>query len=237
MHQQERRRQRRLMLKLPARIQARDADGTAWEEMASCEDVSLTGLRLRLRHGVRRGQVLRLSLPLPARFRQYDLNDTSYRVYVLARHVRALPGGASAVGTVFLGRHPPRGNEALPSELFLFPGDEETPRPPVTPGTRFLLRLDAEQAPGGVACEERVEAEQLAQRGAIVKATTLPVAKGALLSVSEIDGDFVGQAEVRTIAIGADGQPRLHLFFVDGSLPERLVPSPAGPGGSRDEPA
>ena len=227
------------MIKLPARIQARDADGTAWEEIANCEDVSLTGLRLRLKHGVRRGQVLRLSLPLPARFRQYDLNDASYRVYVLARHVHPLPGGASAVGTVFLGRHPPRGNEALPSELFLFPGDED-PRPHAAHQTRFLLRLDAEQAPGGVAREERVEAEQLAQRGAIVKAATLPVAKGTLLSVSEIDGDFEGRAEVRTIAIGADGQPRLHLFFVDGPLPERLVPppaSPGGPGGSHDEPA
>ena len=94
------------------------------------------------------------------------------------------------------------------------------------PRTLFLLRLDAEQAPGGIAREERVEAEQLAQRGAIVRATTLPVAKGALLYAVEIDGDFEGRAEVRTIAIGPDGQPRLHLFFLDGPLPERLVPPP-----------
>jgi hypothetical protein len=229
MHVQERRHQRRLTIKLPARIQAREADGTSWEEIASCEDVSLSGLRLQLAHAVQRGQVLRITLPLPPSFRQYDITDSSYRVYVLARHARPLPNGATAVGAVFLGRHPPRGTEGLTNELFLFKGDAATTGPAGSTRTTFLLRLDAEQAPGGLAREERAQAEQLAQRGAIVKATTLPVAKGALLSVSEIGGDFTGRAEVRTITIGPDGQPRLHLFFLDGPLPERLVPPPQPP--------
>ena len=118
----ERRRQRRVPLKLPVRVQGRDADGAGWEEMSTCEDASLGGVALLVSHPVRPGQVLHLSVPLPQRFRQYDINDSSYRTYALVRHARPW-ASALRVGVLFLGRHPPRGAEALPAELFLMPGE------------------------------------------------------------------------------------------------------------------
>ena len=90
---------------------------------------------------------------------------------------------------------------------------------------RLSLKLGAEQAPGGVAVEERTVAEDVGQWGAQVRATTLPVVKGAILQVEEIGGDFKTRAEVRNVSIGADGHPRLNLLFLDcphpGAAPAR----------------
>ena len=71
----ERRKQRRVAMKCPVRVQGRDADGKTWEEMSTCEDASAGGVGLKLSRPVVMGQVLHLSMPLPAKFRQYDLTD------------------------------------------------------------------------------------------------------------------------------------------------------------------
>lgn len=213
-------------MKLPVRVQGRDANGTTWEEMSTCEDASAGGVGLRLARPVVLGQVLHLSLPMPQRFRQFDLTDPSYRVYTLVRNVRPVPGGGVRIGVVFLGKHPPRGAHALPGELFLMPGDPMPAERRKFPRhvARLSLRLEAENAPGGVAVEEKTVAEDVSQWGAQVRAMTLPVGKGAILQVEEIGGDFKTRAEVRNISIGPDGQPRLNLLFLDAPTPERLLP-------------
>ena len=222
----ERRKQRRVPMKLPVRVQGRDANGTAWEEMATCEDASAGGVGLRLSRTVVLGQVLHLSLPLPQRFRQYDLTDPSYRVYTLVRNARALPGGGLRVGLVFIGKHPPRGADSLPGGLFLMPGDPipVERRKFARHVARLSLRLEAQDAPGGVAVEERTITDDVSQWGAQVRATALPVVKGAVLHVQEIDGIFKTRAEVRNISIGPDGHPRLNLLFLDSPAPEHMLP-------------
>jgi hypothetical protein len=213
-------------MKMPVRVQGREPDGHTWEEISSCEDASAGGVGLLLSRSVALGQVLHLSLPLPQRFRQYDLTDPSYRTYSLVRNVRPAPGGAVRIGVVFIGKLPPRGAHALPGELYLMPGDP-TPverRRFQRRLARLSLKLGAEQAPGGVAVEERTVAEDISQQGAQVRASTLPVVKGAILLVEEIGGDFKTRAEVRNISIGADGHPRLNLLFLDLPTPERLLP-------------
>ena len=172
-----------------------------------------------LKHTCRVGQVLHLTLPLPARFRQYDLTEASYRVYGLVRGKR--PG--NRYGVLFLGKHPPRGAESLPSGLFLMPGDPK-PLAAGRHGFEVTLRLEAEHAPGGVAQEERSIAENVKERSAAAKTTKLPVLKGATVTVEEVDGDFKTRAEVRNVTIGKDGNPRLELLFLDEPVPERLLP-------------
>jgi hypothetical protein len=222
----ERRKHRRVPMKLPVRVQGRDADGTAWEEMATCEDASAGGVGLRLGHTVVLGQVLHLSLPLPQRFRQYDLTDPSYRVYTLVRNVGPVPGGGLRVGLLFIGKHPPRGADSLPGGLFLMPGDPNPVerRKFARHVARLSLRLEAENAPGGVAVEERTVTDDVSLWGAQVRATTLPVVKGAILNVQEIGSDFKTRAEVRNISIGPEGHPRLSLLFLDSPAPEHMLP-------------
>jgi hypothetical protein len=221
----ERRKQRRVAMKFPVRVQGRDADGKTWEEMCTCEDASAGGVGLKLSRHVVMGQLLHLSMPLPAKFRQYDLTDASYRIYTLVRNVRPAPGGGVRVGLLFIGRQPPRGTASRPGEILLMPGDpsplerRKLNRAPV----RLCLKLEAEHAPGGVAMEEVTVAEDVSQWGAQVRASTLPVLKGAILRVEESGGEFQTRAEVRSITIGADGHPRLHLLFLDKAAPERML--------------
>ena len=61
---------------------------------------------------------------------------------------------------------------------------------------------------------------------------SLPVFKGATLTVEEVGGEFKTRAEVRSVQIGKDGQPRLSLLFIDAPVPERLLP----PGGQGEGP-
>jgi hypothetical protein len=215
----ERRKTRRVPMKLAVRVQGRDADGTKWEEMTTCEDASAGGVAIILRHPCRVGQCLHLTLPLPARFRQYDLTESSYRVYGLVRGKR--PG--NRYGLLFLGKYPPRGAEALPSGLFLMPGDPK-PLAAGKHGFEVTLILDAEHAPGGVAQEERSIAENVKERSATARTTKLPVLKGATITVEEVEGEYKTRAQVTNVAIGKDGNPRLELLFLDDPVPERLLP-------------
>jgi hypothetical protein len=56
-----------------------------------------------------------------------------------------------------------------------------------------------------------------------VRICSLPAMKGALVMVEEGGGDFRTRAEVRHIAIGADGAPRLDLAFLDSPAPKHLL--------------
>jgi hypothetical protein len=221
----ERRRTRRVPIRLPVRVKGRDPDGTEWEEMTNCDNASAGGVAVALRRPVRIGQVLHLSLPLPTRFRQYDIVEPSYHVYAL---VRRRTGSPARVGVLFLGRHPPQGSESLPTETFVLPGDAP-PGAAERHVVQVLLRLSADQAPGGAAREQRALAENITARTAEVKAA-LPVAKGTLLVVEEIDGGFKTRAEVRSIAIEKDGQARLSLLLVDDPFPDRMLPATGSAG-------
>jgi len=220
----DRRRHGRLPLRLPVRVRGREPSGATWEEVTSCVDVCPGGVGMLVTHPVSTGQVVHLEVPLPSRFREYDLVDASYRVYALVRNTAPSASGAR-VGVVFLGRNPPRGGDSLPSELYLMPGDRAVRRARPLPSLR--LHLAADQAPGGVAQEEEAVAEHLAPRVALVRVTRLPVSRGAVLTVEEVGGDFRGRAEVSSISIGADGQPRLSLRFLDAPVPDRLLPPDA----------
>jgi hypothetical protein len=118
----ERRKNARVGLAIPLRVQGFLADGTTWEEITTTVDVSQGGACFSLSHEAELGQVLLLSLPLPKRLRQYDLNDVSYRVYTLVRGVRKR-ADQPRVGVMFFGKYPPRGFQERPAARYLLPSD------------------------------------------------------------------------------------------------------------------
>jgi PilZ domain len=118
----ERRKNPRLGLAIPMRVQGFLADGTTWEEITTTVDVSVGGACFPLSHETELGQVLHLSLALPKRLRQYDLNDADYRVYTLVRGVRRR-ADQPRVGVMFFGKHPPRGFQERPAARYLLPSD------------------------------------------------------------------------------------------------------------------
>jgi PilZ domain-containing protein len=115
-------------LAIPVRVQGFNADGSTWEEMTSTDDISLGGAGVLLKRDVDLGQVLFLSLALPKRLRQYDLNDASYRVYALVRGIRHQHDG-HRVGVMYFGKYPPRGFHERPAARFLLPSDTLTGMP------------------------------------------------------------------------------------------------------------
>jgi hypothetical protein len=118
----ERRKNARLGLAIPARVQGYTAEGSTWEEFATTDDVSLGGACFPLAHDVELGQILFLTLALPKRLRQYDLHDASYRVYTLVRSVRRRPD-QHRVGVMYFGKYPPRGFHDRPGARYLLPSD------------------------------------------------------------------------------------------------------------------
>jgi len=221
----DRRKHPRVHMGLPVRVQGRDPDGGTWEEMSSTEDASAGGLAFHLKRASRQGQVLHVSLPMPKRLRKYDLADPSYRSYVLVRNARPDGKGGTRVGVMFLGKQPPRGAESLPSELFLMPGDPQPQERRRFP--RWTVRLDLEvesgYVPPGSSRKEQAIAEDIGKWGAQIP-TSLPLAKGDMVRVTEVGGDYTTRAEVRNVTIGADGKPHLNLLFLDEPAPERLLP-------------
>jgi len=118
----ERRKEIRVGLAIPLRVQGFLAEGGTWEEITTTVDVSQGGACFPLIHKADLGQVLLLSLPMPKRLRQYDLNDESYRFYSLVRGVRRR-ADQPRVGVMFFGKYPPRGFQERPAAQYLLPSD------------------------------------------------------------------------------------------------------------------
>jgi hypothetical protein len=222
----ERRHEARMPLTLPLRVQGHDPDGTPWEEMTSSADASFGGLGFTLKHPLENHQALNLLLPLPKAFRRYDLSEHSYRTFALVRDV-APQKGSARVGVFFLGRHPPRDYEKNPGGRYLLPTDAPPP-PKERRGLKrvenvFLnMRLSRVTEEGTAGQEEKTVAENLCKAGARVM-TTLPLAKGEIVVLEEMGGDFRTRAEIRNVYIGQDRIPRLNLRFLDLEAPDRLV--------------
>lgn len=130
----ERRKTPRLGLAIPLRVQGFLPDRSTWEEFSTTTDVSSGGACFPLVHEVDLGQVLLLSLALPKRLRQYDLNDVTYRIYSLVRGVRRR-SDRPRVGVMFFGKFPPRGFEERPAARYLLPTDS-IPYAPAPQGLR-----------------------------------------------------------------------------------------------------
>jgi hypothetical protein len=279
--QAERRKAYRMGMALPVRATGFADDGAAWEEVSSTEDVSQGGLSLRLHRKVELGQVLALSLPMPKRLREFDLNEATYRVYGLVRGI-IHKDDCERVGVMFFGKYPPRGFHERPGARYLLPSDSVAgmpvppelrppspppvpspspalapPAPPVAPPlpvappvpapsaaegvhldpmspalhdrrasprmnlfVNFTLQLVDEW--GTVLQEELTVADNLSRGGAHVM-TSLEFAKNDVIQLEESGGGFATRAEVRGVKRGRDGIIRLHLRFLDGQTPDRLL--------------
>jgi hypothetical protein len=133
-------------------VQGYTADGSTWEEFSTTDDVSLGGACFPLGHDVELGQILFITLALPRRLRQYDLQDSTYRVYTLVRTVRRRPD-QHRVGVMYFGKYPPRGFHDRPGARYLLPSDSQE----VTPeqlGLEDVPPGETSDVPPGVAPPE-----------------------------------------------------------------------------------
>jgi hypothetical protein len=175
---------------------------------------------ISLSHTVLLGQALHLALPLPRRFRSFDVTAPAYRVYAAV----AWADATRTVGLRFLGKSPPGGYTRNDAGLFLRP-----PTTPPVPERRSAPRRDGlfffvlkPRGQHGDRQEEATVADNLGAGGARVM-TTQFFAKGEVLEVEEAGGPFRTRAAVRNAYVGDDAVWRLNLMFLDAQAPPRLL--------------
>lgn len=83
------------------------------------------------------------------------------------------------------------------------------------------VRLRRPEAHAGEQREELTVTENLSEGGAKL-VTSLPVGKGELVDLEEVEGPLRARALVLDVSIGADKNPRLHLQFFDVEPRPRL---------------
>jgi hypothetical protein len=226
-----RRSQTRMPLAVPVRVTGHEANGTPWHEMATTVNAGFAGAAFTLRHPVTRGHALHLSLPLPKNYRSYDLTAASYSVFAVVRNTVALPDGMQRVGVMFLGRHPPRGHAQNPGGLYLLSTDvapgpggahvHSGPERRLRPRYDLAIQLKITR-PQPVAFGppfEQTVTRNLGAGGAMV-VTSLPLVKGDVVLVEDLQGILKTRAEVRGLFIGKDNVPRLNLRFLDEEAAE-----------------
>jgi len=107
----DRRRDKRLALKLPVRVTSGDHK---WREVTESVDVSRTGIKLQLTHDAKPGTILLLELPMPLALRSHSHNDQLYVVRAAVRHSADNDSGY-LIGAQFQ-NEPPIGEETLSEE-------------------------------------------------------------------------------------------------------------------------
>ncbi len=224
---QERRAHPRLTLRCVVKVYGLNPDGTKWDEMTNCEEVSTGGMSFMLRQAVQRGQILQLSAALPPRLRWYDEDKLAYQIWGLVRNTGPDGPDGTWVRVKFLGRVPPKDYEQSPALRYLLPGD---PPPAHLERRKFRrlemawkLKLHRLNAEGVEIHVESTIAENISKGGARVL-TAYPLNRGDVVVIEEEDGPYRTRAEVRNIGYGKDRLIRLNLRFLDEQPPDRIVP-------------
>jgi hypothetical protein len=210
-----RRRCERFRLSIPARITGFEKKTGKWNEMTETVDVSRTGVNLRMRHQVRHGTVLYLTLPLPSKLRGHGYAEPSYNVYALVRRVDPPRNGSRLVGLEFMGEHPPMGYLDKPWASF------QTRRW----GGNNRRRKDRRELTEIIAVEYFNESTQLVakemgrteniSRGGMRVCVRTPPPEFDMIRVSCPSHGFESFAAVCNRYVGKDGFDRLCLRFLN----------------------
>ena len=116
------RRIQRFSLALPIRVESGLSEDYSWKEITRLNDVSAFGAGFNLRHSVKRGRLLQMTIPLPRQMRCYDFTEPQYKVWGLVRSCVPKEDSANeenhAVGVAFIGKRPPKSYYDDPAKLF-----------------------------------------------------------------------------------------------------------------------
>lgn len=215
-----RRRTDRLKFAIPVRVTGVDGPGDEkWREMAETLDISRTGVRLRLNRPVRYGQVLYLSLPLPAKLRSHGFADNSYNVYALVRRIEAPKKEARIIGIEFIGEHPPPGYLEKPWGTFRtrrWAGNER--RRAVRHERAEAVRIEYISAAMPSTLREEAMTENVSRTGLRLIVRAAPP-EFDLLRITSAARHFEGLAILRNRFQGKDGRERLCLQFLNKEWP------------------
>lgn len=193
-------------MRIPIRVQGHDTSGKAWEELTKSLDASQSGVAFVLKRPAQVGEVLHLAMPLPRKFRAYDLEKASYKTYALVVSTSRVAAG-TRVGAALLGKEAPPSHAEPPDK-----GAVGERRRGARGQLLLKVHLGFDLKDGSVRRETTV-LEDFSGQGARVQ-SEFDAAVGQTLEIDEAEGAFCVRAEVRGSYVGADGARRLHLRFL-----------------------
>lgn len=235
------RRQNRINLPLPVRVEYKATNETAVNEITRLVDVSAFGAGFNLPHPVKRGRLVFMTMPLARQLRNYDYTEPQYRIWALVRRcvpVRQKNNEFYAIGTAFIGKRPPPSYFENPTKLYdiverdkegfwqigeAHPNPDESDLPladrrHTRHGIPVEVKLELLDENGSVLMEEATVTENISLGGAAVF-TSLNADVGSFLRLSSSQYNASITSIVRGKRHGTDGIPRLHLEFFDAYFP------------------
>lgn len=242
MPQDNKRRINRFTLFLPVKVESSVDTKVSWTEITRLHDVSAFGAGFNLKRPVKRGRLLKMTMPLPRQLRVYDFIEPQYQIWGLVRRCvkpEKETGEAEhyALGVAFIGKHPPAGFEENPAKLYDIThhekglwevkdadvGADETHLPQhqrrhsrfSIPLTLQIERIDGE---GSITASDYAVTENLSLGGAAL-ITTMDLEIGSFVRVISEQYDAAIISVVRGKRPGANGIPRVHIEFIDQFFP------------------
>lgn len=235
------RRQNRINLPLPVRVEYKANKETAFNEITRLVDVSAFGAGFNFPQPIKRGRLIFMTMPLARQLRNYDYTEPQYRIWGLVRHcvsVRLRDKESYAIGTAFIGKRPPQSYLENPSKLYdivdrnregfwsvgeAHPNPDESGLPMVDRRhTRHVIpieiKLETLDENGNILMEEATVTENISLGGASVF-TSLDAGIGSFLIMTSRQYDVSITSIVRGKRQGTDGISRLHLEFFDRYFP------------------
>lgn len=240
--QNENRRIQRMSLSLPIRVESQVSESVSWNEVTRLTDVSAFGAGFNLRHPVKRGRLLHLTIPMPRKLRSFDFTESQYKVWGLVRTCVPLAEEqaqeCNSVGVAFIGKNPPKSYNDDPAKLFEISHREEgslwrvveaVSEPDESHLPKELRRHSRFPIPANVLIEiiddegnvlnsESTVTENLSLSGASIF-TSLPLSIGDFLRVKSDQYNASIISVVRNKRLGEDNIPRVHVEFIDRLFP------------------
>jgi hypothetical protein len=216
---QDHRRCPRFRLSVPVRIFGYNKHGDKWQDMAETINVGRFGVAMRMHKRVRRGTVLHLSLPLPAKLRSYGYSDPSFSVWAIVRRVEPLCDGIREVGVEFIGERPPAGFLQSPGRIYRnrnWDGAER--RRETRQAVNERVKLEFLDEDSKVIATEQGTVENVSPSGARVRLKCAPDELDTVM-VTNYTGSFKSLASVRDWFAGKDGFERLCVNFLEEKWP------------------
>ncbi len=237
----ENRRINRFTMALPVRVESVVNSQTGWSEITRLQDISNFGAGFNLKRPIKRGRLIKLTMPLPRQLRNYDYGEPQYLVWALVRRCLKIETAENAElyahGVAFIGKRPPESFLENPAKIYELTNQENgiwgiteadltQDDSDLSPDKRrhsrlsipLTLQADKIDGEGNPIATDYAVTENLSVSGAAV-ISTIDVKTGDFLRITSDQYQTTIISIVRGKRIGADGIPRLHLEFIDSYFP------------------
>lgn len=240
--EKDNRRIQRVSLSLPIRVESQVNESVSWTEVTRLNDLSAFGAGFNLRHPVKRGRLLLLTIPMPRKLRSFDFTEPQYKVWGLVRSCvvkNITPTSENhSVGVAFIGKNPPKSYYDDPAKLFEISHQEDgslwrvidaVSEPDESHLPNELRRhsrlsipvniiIESIDKDGNVLSAESSVTENISLSGASVF-TSLALEVGSFVRVKSDQYNVSIISIVRGKRLGQDNIPRVHIEFVDRFFP------------------